>query len=349
VAVNCGTGLASGLQPKAGLAPAVIFGCISEESKSQNDVPQLRIECRKFGKTRKGQQRYRCCQCYKRYSDPLNENLGGMYTPPEKVEAVITLLVEGCSIRSIQRITGIDQNTVMKTLVLAGDRCERLLESHVRNVRVSDVQCDEMWGFVGCKEKRNYTGDPERGDAYCFVAIERHTKLVLAWHLGRRTARDTMAFTEKLDAATAGQFQITTDGFGPYFDAIHTCLGTRVDFAQLIKVYAEQAENEHRHSPARVVETIAKPVWGQPDPDRICTSHVERQNLTMRMQIRRLTRLTNAFSKKRENLRAALALYFGWYNFCRTHRTIRVTPAMESGISNHIWSIEELLGSSTQN
>ena len=267
-----------------------------------------------------------------------------MYTTPEKVEAVITLLVEGCSIRSIQRITGVDQNTVMKILLLAGARCERLLESKVSNVPVSDVQCDEMWGFVGCKEKRNVTGDPERGDAYCFVAIERNTKLVLTWHLGRRTARDTMAFTEKLEAATSGQFQITTDGFQPYFDAIHTCLGTRVDFAQLIKVYAAATEDEHRYSPARVVEAIAKPVWGQPDPERICTSHVERQNLTMRMQIRRLTRLTNAFSKRRDNLRAALALYFGWYNLCRVHRTLRVTPGMEAGITDHIWEIGELIG-----
>jgi IS1 family transposase len=267
-----------------------------------------------------------------------------MYTSPEKVEAVITLLVEGCSIRSIQQITGIDQNTIMKILVIAGERCERLLESRVQSVPVRDVQCDEMWGFVGCKEKRNHTGDSERGDAYTFVAIERNTKLVLTWHLGRRTRRDTMAFTEKLEGATAGQFQVTTDGFGPYFDAIHTCLGTRVDYAQLIKVYAAPADDEHRYSPASVVETIIKPVWGQPDPDRICTSHVERSNLTMRMQIRRLTRLTNAFSKKRDNLRAALALYFAWYNFCRTHRTIRCTPAMESNISDHIWTIGELLG-----
>ncbi len=124
----------------------------------------------------------------------------------------------------------------MKILLLAGNRCERLLESKVRNVPVSDVQCDEMWGFVGCKEKRNYTGDPERGDAYCFVAIESNTKLVLTWHLGRRTERDTVAFTEKLNEATSGEFQITTDAFPAYFDAIHMSLGTRVDYAQLIKV-----------------------------------------------------------------------------------------------------------------
>jgi IS1 family transposase len=208
---------------------------------------------------------------------------------------------------------------------------------------VRDVQCDEIWGFVGCKEKRNLNGDPMRGDAYCFVAIERNTKLVLSWHLGRRTARDTMAFTEKVNEATSGQFQITTDGFAPYFDAIHTCLGTRVDFAQLIKVYAAPADDEHRYSPASVVEAIAKPVWGQPDPDRICTSHIERQNLSIRMGMRRMTRLTNAFSKKWENLKAAYALWFAFYNFCRVHQTLRVTPAMEAGIASHVWTLEELI------
>jgi IS1 family transposase len=231
----------------------------------------------------------------------------------------------------------------MKILVLAGDRCERLLERMVNGLPVRDVQCDEIWGFVGCKEKRNLNGDPMRGDAYCFVAIERNTKLVLSWHLGRRTARDTMAFTEKVNEATSGQFQITTDGFAPYFDAIHTCLGTRVDFAQLIKVYAAPADDEHRYSPASVVEAIAKPVWGQPDPDRICTSHIERQNLSIRMGMRRMTRLTNAFSKKWENLKAAYALWFAFYNFCRVHQTLRVTPAMEAGIASHVWTLEELI------
>ena len=142
---------------------------------------------------------------------------------------------------------------------------------------------------------------------------------------------------------SGGRFQVTTDGFPAYFDAIHTSLGTRVHYAQLIKVYAATTDEHHRYSPPQVVETIIKPVWGQPDPERICTSHVERQNLTMRTQIRRVTRLTNGFSKKRANLRAALALYFAWYNFCRTHGTIRCTPAMEANVTNHIWTIKELL------
>jgi hypothetical protein len=152
-----------------------------------------------------------------------------------------------------------------------------------------------------------------------------------------------MAFTEKIEQATDGTFQITTDGFAPYFDAIHMSLGTRVDYAQLIKVYGATEDADHRYSPPQVIEATVKPMWGNPDAERICTSHVERANLTMRMQIRRLTRLTNAFSKKWENLKAALALYFAWYNFCHIHRTLRVTPAMEAGITDHIWNVSELI------
>jgi IS1 family transposase len=266
-----------------------------------------------------------------------------MYTRLDDATKVIELLTEGCSVRSVERLTGIHHRTILSLLVLVGEKCERMLENHIRNIPVTDVQLDEIWGYVGCKEKRNVTGDPMRGDAYTFVAIERHTKLVLTWHLGRRAARDTMAFTEKLESATAGNFQITTDGFAPYFDAIHTCLGTRVDYAQLIKVYAATTDEEHRYSPPQVVETTVKPMWGKPQPERICTSHVERANLTMRMQIRRLTRLTNAFSKKWENLKAALGLYFAWYDYCHFHSTLRCTPAMAAGITDHIWTVGELV------
>src|SRR2546426_2204710 len=146
-----------------------------------------------------------------------------------------------------------------------------------------------MWGFSGCKEKRNVTGDPQRGDAYCFVAIERTSKLILTWHLGKRTAGDTEVFIEKLNDAADGKFQVSTDGFGPYFNAIHTSLGTRADYAQLIKVYKAATDDEHRYSPPKVIEAIVKLMWGNPEPARVCTSHVESHNLTMRMQIRRLT------------------------------------------------------------
>jgi IS1 family transposase len=186
--------------------------------------------------------------------------------------------------------------------------------------------------------------DDSIGDAYCFVAIERHTKLVLNFALGRRTQAATDAFIEGLRHATAPQrFQITTDGFQPYLSAIQTTLSDRCDFAQLVKVYAESQENERRYSPAEVTHAEKVPVMGNPDPTKISTSHVERQNLTIRMQMRRLTRLTNAFSKKWENLWAAYCLHFAYYNFCRIHKTLRVTPAMETGITTRVWELANLL------
>jgi IS1 family transposase len=267
-----------------------------------------------------------------------------MYTPWDKALLAVQLLLEGNSIRSTERISGLDRNTIMRVLVLAGEKCEKVSEQMIHNVPVSEVQADEIWSFIGKKEKRVKAGDdPTFGDAYCFTGIERNTKLVLAWHLGRRTTRDTEAFVEKVNEATVGEFQVTTDGFKAYVDAVHMSLGTRVDFAQLIKVYAAPREGEARYSPAEVVATEVVPVIGNPNPDKICTSHVERQNLTMRMQIRRFTRLTNAFSKKWENHYAALALYFAYYNFVRIHSSIRVTPAMEAGLTDHVWTLRELL------
>jgi transposase-like protein/IS1 family transposase len=301
------------------------------------------IQCKKFGKDRKGYQRYRCGQCSKTFTEPHNGHFFGMYTSSEKAVLILKMLVEGMSVRSIERLTGVHRDTILRLLVLAGERCERLMEEKLQAVPVRDVQCDEIWGYVGCKERNNANGDPLRGDAYCFVALERNSKLVLTWHLGRRTARDTVAFTEKINEATKGQFQITTDGFSPYVDAIHYSLGTRVDFAQLVKVYTAPHEGEQRYSPAEVVDAVPVPRWGKPELKRICTSHVERQNLSIRMGMRRMTRLTNAFSKKWENLKAAYALWFAFYNFCRMHKTLRMTPAMEAGITDRIWTIGDLL------
>ena len=301
-----------------------------------------RSQCKKFGRDRKGNQRFQCRQCRKTYSD-RPKHLEGTYVPPQEINSIVRLLVEGVSVRSIERITGIHRETILNVLSLVGTRCEQLMENTITGLPVRDVQCDEIWGFVGCKEKRNASGDPLRGDAYCFVAIERNTKLILAWHLGRRSARDTVAFTEKVNEATRGQFQITTDGFKPYVDAVQYSLGTRVDFAQLIKVYSAPRDGEARYSPAEVVDAVPVPQWGEPELHRICTSHVERQNLSIRMGMRRMTRLTNAFSKKWQNLKAAYALWFAFYNFCRVHQTLRVTPAMEAGITTHVWELDELI------
>ena len=302
-----------------------------------------KTECKKFGKHRNGLRRFRCRQCFKTFTEEHAKPLGSMNTPLEKALKVIELLVEGCSINTVERVTGVHHITILSLLVFVGQKCARFLENRIRSVRVSEVQCDELWGFVGCKEKRNLTADPERGDAYCFVAIERHTKLILSWHLGRRTARDTDAFIEKLGEATSGHFQLTTDGFKAYTDAVLYSLATRVDYAQLVKIYGTPSDGERQYSPPEVLETVPVPQWGNPDFTKICTSHVERQNLTMRMQIRRLTRLTNAFSKKRANLRAMLALYFAWYNFCRIHRSLRTTPAMAAGITENVWTLKQML------
>ncbi|MGC9972253.1 MAG: IS1 family transposase [Bryobacteraceae bacterium] len=244
-------------------------------------------------------------------------------------------------------MTGVHRDTILRLLVLAGERCEKLMGRLLVNVPVHDVECNEIWGSVQKKQAHRHpweANDGSVGDAYCFVAIERHSKLVLNFALGHRDQATTNAFIEGLRLATAPQwFQVTTDGFAPYIPAIDATLSDRVDYGMLIKVYASSREGEARYSPPDVVEAIPRPILGTPDRKRICTSHVERQNLTMRMQIRRLTRLTNAFSKKWENLWAALCLHFAWYNFCRVHKTLRVTPAMEAGIANRVWTLDELL------
>jgi len=212
---------------------------------------------------------------------------------------------------------------------------------------VKDVQVDEIWGFVSKKEGHRWDHEKtnlEIGDAYCFVGIERHTKLILAWHLGKRDADSTETFIAKLEWATSkDHYQLTSDGFKPYIPAIKGMLQGRVDFAQLVKVYGVSRDGEQRYSPGEVVDSVPVKIMGNPDSDRICTSHIERQNLSIRMGMRRMTRLTNCFSKKWSNLEAAYSLWFAYYNFCRRHQTLRVTPAKEAGVSSHIWTIAELL------
>ncbi len=311
------------------------------------NCPTCNAPAKKFGMHRNGLQRYRCSLCKKTFTEPHDKPLGDMILAEEKAIAVLQHLVEGCSVRTTSRITGVHPRTILNLLSLAGERCERLMAERIHGLRVKEVQCDEMWGYVGMKEKTKAAKGKDEttlGDAYTFVGIERHSKLVLAWHLGRRTERDTVAFTEKLAAATQGNFQVTTDGFAAYRDAIVLSLGAQgVDFAQLVKLYAANPESETRYSPAQCIGCKKSPVFGNPDMAKVSTSHVERQNLTMRMQMRRLTRLTNAFSKKWDKLYAMLSVYFAWYNFVRIHQTLRVTPAMEAGVTDHVWTIQELL------
>lgn len=312
------------------------------------NCPDCNILANKFGRHKTGLQRYRCPQCKKTFTEPHSKPLGDMLLSEEKAISVLQHLVEGCSVRSTSRITGVHARTILNLLSLAGEKCERLLTERIHGLRVKGVECDELWGFIGMKEKtkvKKGSNDPTIGDAWAFVGIERYSKLVLAWHLGRRTERDTVAFTEKLAAATEGSFQVTTDGFKPYQDAVVLSLGVQgVDFAQLVKLYSATPENEVRYSPAECIGAKKVPIFGNPDMEKVSTSHVERHNLSMRMSMRRLTRLTNAFSKKWQNLHAMFALYFAHYNFAKVHGSLRVTPAMEAGITDHIWEIGELIG-----
>jgi transposase-like protein/IS1 family transposase len=236
-----------------------------------------KVECKRFGKNRNGSQRFRCMECKRTYSAAPEGRAEGFNLPTEKIVMILQLLVEGCSVRSIERITDTHRDTILKVLVYAGEKCERVLGSRIVNVPVKDVECDEIWGFIQKKQKALRPGDdPNFGDAYTFVAIERNTKLVLNFALGKRNQATTNIFIEGLRHATAGDFQITTDGFMPYVSAIDGTLADRVDFAQLIKVYRATPEGERRYSPAEVVDTEVVPVIGNPEPKRICTSIVER-------------------------------------------------------------------------
>lgn len=307
-----------------------------------------RIDAPKHGKHRNGLQRYRCSQCSKTFTEP-HEEAFRVENHLNDAQGLLALrvLTEGGSVRSAERISGLHRNTILQLLVIAGERCERLLSDKIRNVPATDVQADEIWGFVGKKERqRRHDDDSNIGDAWCFVAIERHTKLVLCWHLGKRNEKAAMHLMEKLALATSKEerFQLTTDGLPAYPYAVGMRLDDRCDYAQLIKIYAQSPEGERRYSPPVVVDTISKSVYGEPDHARICTSHIERHNLSTRMSMRRMTRLTNAFSKKWENLKAAYALWFAFYNFCRKHTALDgKTPSMEAGITDHAWDLKELL------
>lgn len=268
----------------------------------------------------------------------------------EDATLCLSLLTEGNSIRSTERVSGVHRDTIMRLLRVAGAKCETLLNRLVRGVEVKDVQADELWCFVGMKEKtksRKGIADPELGDAYTFIALERESnKLALSFHLGRRTAEDTSLFMAKTAAAvrTDSRFQLTTDGFNGYPAAVEQHLGGAADYAQLIKIFGQEVtDSERRYSPPSIIGTEKVVVSGTPEEDRICTSHVERTNLHVRMQMRRFTRLTNAFSRKRDNLRAALALHFAAYNFTWMHSGIRMTPAMKAGIARKPWAVRDLL------
>lgn len=259
---------------------------------------------------------------------------------------VIAALVEGTSINATCRMSGVAKHTVLKLLKDLGCACAAYHDAHVRNVTVRRVQCDEIWAFVYAKQK-NVTAEQMAvgaGDVWTWTAIDADTKLILSYTLGDRGAGTAYTFMQDVASRTRNRIQLTTDGHRVYADAVEQAFGADIDYAMLVKIYGASSDSpESRYSPATCIGCRTGVLSGNPDPSHISTSFVERSNLSMRMGMRRFTRLTNGFSKKLENHGHMVALYFMHYNYCRIHKTLRVTPAMEAGLADHVWSVEELL------
>jgi IS1 family transposase len=256
------------------------------------------------------------------------------------------MLLEGVSIRATERLTGLHRDTIDDLILIVGENCQRLLDSKVQGVEVKAVQADEIWSFVGMKEKQRAARNRslEFGDSWTFIAIEANTKLILTHHVGQRDQATCWTFLLKLkNAIGKGRFQLTTDGLGHYRNNVPFAFGMQVAFAQLIKTYTSTQETT-RYSPAKIASVDKLPLFGSPDEDQISTSFIERFNLTLRMTSRRHTRLTNAHSKSLKHHRAFQAIVIAFYNFCRKHETLKKqTPAMASGLVDNAWSLKELL------
>ncbi len=270
----------------------------------------------------------------------------------EKRAQVIGCLVEGMSIRATVRVTGAAKNTVTKLLVDLGRACSEYQDRVMRELPCTRIECDEIWSFCYAKAKNvpaEHEGEFGYGDVWTWVALDPDTKLVPTWFVGERGLDDAMAFIHDLAPRLANRVQLTTDGHRAYLQAVESAFGGDIDFAVLQKLYGtSEAEGQKRYSPAQCLGTEVHRVSGDPNIDTVSTSYVERQNLTMRMGMRRFTRLTNAFSKKAENLAAAVSLHFMHYNFARVHKSLSTpypqTPAMAAGITDHVWTLAELAG-----
>lgn len=268
----------------------------------------------------------------------------------EKRVQIIGMLVEGNSLRATSRLVGCSINTVTKLLVDVGNACADYQDKTLRNLPCKNIQCDEIWSFCYAKEKNvpeEFQGTFGYGDVWTWTAIDADTKLVPSWLVANRSVQCAIIFMDDLASRLKNRVQLTTDGHKAYLQAVENAFGGNIDFAQLIKVYGNENDSKdqsaRKYSPPECCETKKHKISGNPNVKLVSTSFAERQNLTMRMNMRRFTRLTNAFSKKVDNLEAAVALHFMYYNFCRIHKTLRVTPAMEAGVTDHVWSLEEII------
>jgi IS1 family transposase len=262
-----------------------------------------------------------------------------------KQEMVIRGLIEGASIRSVERMTGVHRDTIMRLMLRIGQGCENLMHTNMKNLKCQNLQVDEIWCFVGKKQShlRDTDNVKQLGDQWVFVALDADSKLIPSYLVGKRTIDNACAFINDLSERLDNRVQLSSDGLKAYIEAVEDSFGSDIDYGQIVKTYEAEAIGAGRYSPPHVVSVERKVIIGSPEESKISTSYVERQNLTMRMQMRRFTRLTNAFSKKLENLKAAVALHFAHYNFVRVHKTLRVTPAMEAGVTNRLWTISDLL------
>lgn len=265
----------------------------------------------------------------------------------EKRAQIVAALVEGNSIRATVRMTGASKNTIAKLLVELGTVCSKYMDEHLTNLKCQRLQVDEIWSFVGCKEKNVTMEKIERdgicGDIWTWIAIDADTKLVPSFVVGQRDPLTALDFMEDLARRLANRVQLTSDGLKTYLTAVNKAFGKNIDYAMLVKIYGNTMEGQKRYSPAECIGCDRKPIKGNPDPKHVSTSYVERQNLTVRMQNRRFTRLTNAFSKKIENHAASLAIHYMHYNFVRIHQTLRVTPAMAAKVTDRLWDIEDIV------
>jgi IS1 family transposase len=265
--------------------------------------------------------------------------------PVEKQVSAISALAEGSSIRSVERMTGIHRDTVMRLAVRVGKACARLLDETMRALPCNRIEVDEIWGFIGRKQATVKPEDPaDFGDVWTYVAIDPETKAVPAFAVGKRDFEITNRFVSDVSVRMAKRIQISSDALNFYVAAVENGFGGEVDYGQVVKTYrAQDIESQRRYSPSQIQTIRRQPISGNPREEAISTSIVERQNFTMRMHMRRLTRLTNGFSKKLENFKAAVALHYGYYNYVRVHSSIRMTPAMAVGAASKIWTVEDLV------
>lgn len=266
--------------------------------------------------------------------------------PLQTRATILKCLLDGMSIRATARVADVSKNTVAKLLAEAGAACSAFHDEHVRGVHAQRVQCDEIWSFVGCKQKNvKPDADEWRGDVWTWTALDSDSKLAISYLVGGRDSDYAIAFMDDLCARLASRVQLTTDGHKAYLEAVEGAFGGDVDYAQLVKIYGEPASrtDQRRYSPAVCTGARRDRIEGNPDMSKVSTSHVERQNLTMRMAMRRFTRLTNAFSKKIENHAHAVALHFMNYNFCRIHSSLKITPAMAAGMTDRLWDVDDII------